>query len=257
MPRLARKNLNSSFFHVMVQGINREYIFNTNENKDTYKEIIIDNYEDYDINILSYCLMSNHSHFLMFCEDFPILSKFMHKINTKYSLYYNKLHNRVGYVFRDRFKVQEIMDMDQLYNCLRYIHNNPVKANLCTSMDEYAYSSYNEFLGKQEIINNKSIELLFGCTENFENVFNMVHNNLSNDDFIDVENMTITEFVNIFLKENNVSLSELCNNNDKLTQFIKQAKKETNATLKDISELLDISEAKIGYHYRKKKDNSN
>ena len=251
MPRLARKNLNSSIFHVMVQGINREYIFNTNNNKNTYKKIIIENYDDYDLNILSYCLMDNHSHFLMFCEDFPVLSKFMHNINMRYSKYYNKLNNRVGYVFRDRFKIQQIMDRDQLYNCLRYIHNNPVKANICSNMEDYAYSSYNEFINKKEIINDKSLELLFGSNKNFESTFKMIHNTFDSDDFIDVKNMTISDFVDNFINENKVSLSDIKNNKCILNSFVKNAKKETDITFKDLAELLNVSVGTVVYHFNK------
>lgn len=149
MPRLSRKFLYGNFFHIMVQGINKEFIFDTNEDKNKYKNIIIKKYEDIDnskLNILSYCIMSNHTHLLFFCEEFSLLSTFMHKINSSYSHYYNKSRSRVGYVFRDRFKVQIIKDYDHLYNCLKYIHNNPVKAGICSSMGDYPYSSYNEFL---------------------------------------------------------------------------------------------------------------
>ena len=90
--------------------------------------------------------MSNHTHFLFFCENFSNLSDFMHKINSSYSSYYNKSQSRVGYVFRDRFNVQPIIDIDHLYNCIRYIHNNPVKAGICSSMGDYPFSSYNEFM---------------------------------------------------------------------------------------------------------------
>jgi len=254
MPRLARKYLNSNFFHIMVQGINKEYIFNSDEQKNKYKKIISEEYKNYDnndLNILSYSLMSNHTHFLMFCKDFDNISKFMHQINTKYSKYYNKTNERVGYVFRDRFKVQQIMNADQLYNCLRYIHNNPIKANLCNSMQDYAYSSYNEFLGKREIINNKSIELLFGCTENFQVTFNMIHKNFNDENFIDVESMTLPEFLNNFLIENSISFSELCNDTSLLSNFIKQAKKETHVSLRKISELLGMHESKIRYYNKK------
>ncbi len=149
MPRISRKNLSGNFFHAMVQGINREYIFNSDKNKKVYKNIIIKHYETFashEFNILSYCLMSNHTHFLFYCNDFSQLSSFMHKVNSAYSKYYNKSSSRVGYVFRDRFRVQEITDINHLFNCLNYIHNNPVKAGMCDEMGDYPYSSYNEFL---------------------------------------------------------------------------------------------------------------
>ena len=125
-------------------------------------------------NILSYCLMDNHTHFIFHTLNFSSLSKFMHQINMHYSLYYNKHNNRVGYVFRDRFKVQEINNRTQLFNCLRYVHNNPVKASMCKSMSDYKFSSYNEFLGCREIITNKSIELLFGTDNNFNSLFKKI-----------------------------------------------------------------------------------
>lgn len=254
MPRHSRRNLSSNYFHVMVQGINKEYIFNTNKNINRYKKIIIENYQDYKeckLTILSYCFMNNHSHFIFFCENFPVLSKFMQKINSSYAVYYNKVQNRVGYVFRDRFKVQEIKSFEQLHNCIRYIHNNPVKAKICNSMSDYEFSSYNEFLGIKKIISNKSIELIFGHTDNYENKFKLMHQTHDNDYFLDVKDVSLSDFVSRFLDENNIMISDISNNALLLTQFVKQAKNETTATFTDLSNLLNISKGKIGYHYRK------
>lgn len=254
MPRKARKNYNSNFFHVMVQGINREYVFNNDENKEKYKEIIIKNIENNiqnKLNILSYCIMSNHTHFLFYCENFEDLSQMMHQINLSFSRYYNKINNRVGYVFRDRFKVQEIMDINQLYNCLRYIHNNPVKAKMCVTMSDYKYSSFNEFLGRHELINNESIDLLFGRLDNYQDMFEMIHKTFKSDDFIEVNDMNIDEFYNNFCEDNMTSIDDIKNNSDMLEKFIKHAKKETTNTLADISDFLGVSLYKVGLLYRK------
>ena len=254
MPRKARKNYNSNFFHVMVQGINREYVFNNDENKEKYKEIIIKNIENNiqnKLNILSYCIMSNHTHFLFYCENFEDLSQMMHQIKLSFSRYYNKINNRVGYGFRDRFKVQEILDINQLYNCLRYIHNNPVKAKMCNTLSDYKYSSFNEFLEHREIINDKSIELLFGSLNNYQEMFEMIHQNFKSDDFIEVNDMDIKEFYNIFCDDNMISLDDIKNNSAMLEKFIKHAKKETTNTLADISDFLGVSLYKVGLLYRK------
>lgn len=103
MPRIARKNSISQFYHVIVQGINKEYIFKNSQYINKYKEIIVKKLEKSDITILSYCIMNNHAHFLIYSEKIENLSKFMQKINTSYSKFYNKENNRVGYVFRDRY----------------------------------------------------------------------------------------------------------------------------------------------------------
>ena len=57
----------------------------------------------------------------------------------KYGRYYNKKYNRVGYVFRDRYKSEGIHREEHLYSCIRYIYNNPVKAGLCSHAKEYSY----------------------------------------------------------------------------------------------------------------------
>ena len=67
--RIARKDLNTPFLHVMVQGVNREYIFGKEEYIDSYLEIVNKNKEKFDFTIMAYCIMSNHAHFLMYAED--------------------------------------------------------------------------------------------------------------------------------------------------------------------------------------------
>lgn len=185
MPRNSRKNFKSFYKHVMCQGIEKQYIFGEEKYIKKYKEIILEKLQDSPVTILGYCIMHNHSHLLIHSETPEEISKFMQKVNTTYSMYYNKVNNRVGYVFRNRFKSQEILDQGQLYTCLRYIHNNPVKAEITKTMQEYEHSSYNEFIsGKHQIINDKSIEILFGKTDNFREQFDFIHNRriVINDD---------------------------------------------------------------------------
>ena len=88
---------------------------------------------------------------------------------------FNKKYKRVGYVFRDRYKAEGIYTENHLYSCIKYIHNNPVKANLCMLMKEYKYSSYNEYLKEKRIINDESIELLFGKIRDYKKDFNFIH----------------------------------------------------------------------------------
>lgn len=159
MPRIARNKSRSNYYHIMVQGINKEYIFKDDKHIQTYKDIILRKIKDSHVTILAYCIMNNHAHFLIYCEKNECLSNFMQRVNTAYSHFYNKENNRVGFVFRDRYLSQDILNQKQLYTCLKYIHNNPVKAHIVKNMSEYKYSSYNEFFGKRQIITYESIKL--------------------------------------------------------------------------------------------------
>lgn len=142
MPRVPRFYSDTSFFHVMTQGIKKEYIFNQSEDAKRYISILYNTKDECKINIIAYCIMKNHSHLLLKTSKIENLSKFMRKTNTKYAIYYNKKYERVGYVFRDRFKSEPIYTEQNLHNCVAYIYNNPVKAGICNKPEEYPFSNY-------------------------------------------------------------------------------------------------------------------
>lgn len=175
MARVARKDLESNYLHITIQGINKEYIFQDNNLKDAYLNILKKNLKETEISILAYCIMDNHAHFLVHCENIKEVSKFMQKNNTSFAILYNKLNNRVGYVFRNRYSTQMILSEVQLFTCLAYIHNNPVKAHIVDNPKKYLYSSYLQYLNPKELITEKSIKLVFGSSENYIDIFNKIH----------------------------------------------------------------------------------
>ncbi len=142
MPRIARKYMTVSFFHLMTQGINKEYIFENKKDKTMYEKLIFLYKDEFDVNILSYSIMDNHTHILIKVETVESMSKFMHKVNTQYATYYNKKYGRTGYVFKNRYKAQMINSLKHLYRCIDYIHDNPVKAGICKNRNQYQYSSF-------------------------------------------------------------------------------------------------------------------
>ena len=88
----------------MVQGINKEYIFKTNEEKNKYLELLKKYYLEFEIDIIAYCIMDNHAHMLLYSEKIQNISNFMRQINSIYAMHYNKKKDRVGYVYRNRFE---------------------------------------------------------------------------------------------------------------------------------------------------------
>ena len=206
MPRISRETFNSGFFHIMIQGINKEYIFEKDNNKEKYLYLMKKYYQNYQLKIISYCIMNNHSHFIIYTDNFKQISEYMHKINTIYAIDYNRNNKRVGYVFRDRYKSQYIYDREYLIKCIKYIHLNPVKAHLVKNESEYRYSSYNDFKYKKGYIDDEIIKLVFLINESYEILF-------ENSEDIDVEIMDIdgenNNFeiaVNNYLVKNNIDL---------------------------------------------------
>jgi REP element-mobilizing transposase RayT len=87
------------------------------------------------IELLAYCLMSNHFHLLVYQEDVPYLEKFMRSLMTSYSRYFNLKYHRSGPLFESRYKAARIDNDTYLQHITRYIHLNP------RLWERYRYSS--------------------------------------------------------------------------------------------------------------------
>ncbi len=133
----------SNYFHVMVQGIERKNIYKNKYFKEKYINFMKVASENNGVDIIAYCIMDNHAHYLLYCEDSHNVSKVMSSANTKFGKIYNKVNKRCGYVFRDRYRCENIYTEEYLKHCVRYIIQNPVKAGICSDARLYQYSKYN------------------------------------------------------------------------------------------------------------------
>jgi len=104
------------------------------------------------VDILAFCLMPNHIHFLLKQRKDSGISKFMAKIQNSFSHFFNMKQERVGHLFQGNFKAKRIESDEQLIHVSRYIHLNPVTAYLIKfeDMDKYEHSSYPEYVGIRE-----------------------------------------------------------------------------------------------------------
>lgn len=223
MPRLPRRSYETSFFHIIVQGIKKEYIFNKDKLVKKYVELLSSEVKDYKIQIIAYCIMNNHAHILVYTEKISEMSLYMHNVNQKFAQFYNHCNeNRVGYVFRDRYKSEPIFTDNSLIRCIRYIHNNPVKANMVKYAKDYKYSSYHSYCN-QSILDlccilkemNLDISLVVDEKSNKEYFLDNV--------FIDIEDnpreLIQTKLLEYKLK-NNISLTDLIKNKNMLFEFV-------------------------------------
>lgn len=254
MPRLARKCLESPFIHIIVQGINKEYIFKKDLFKEAYLNMLKKNISETDIDIISYCVMDNHVHLLVYCEDINVISKVMQKTNGAYAKWYNKTQKRVGYVFRNRYYTQMILTEHQLYNCIVYIHKNPVKANIVNYIHEYKYSSYMEYLGKRKFITDNSIQLVFGTSKNYLDVFRFIH---KMEEIVDIKDV-IEDFndeqviINEYLNEQGKSMIEIKQNKELLAELIFHLRYQGGLSLRTMEKILGISKSYLAVIINKK-----
>lgn len=183
--------------------------------------------------------MSNHAHICLYHDNIQNVSKFMHRVDSIYANYYNFLENRVGYVFKNRYYSGQIKDRNQLFNTIVYIHNNPVKAKIVRNMNEWKYSTYNDYINHK--IQKETIKLVFGKEDYIED-FNIIHNKKINIEIFDVEEnlKTTKEIINEFLKKYNISINLVKKEKNLLYELIIKMKKEGKILNKDISKELEL-----------------
>lgn len=253
MPRFSRNSIETDFFHIVAQGLNKSYIFGSREDKLMYLQLLIDKSNLYNVAILSYCIMDNHVHILIYTPKISYMSALMKSVNTIYARYYNEKENRFGYVFRNRYLSQPIYNGNHLLRCVAYIHNNPVKARMVSSPAEYKFSSYTDYISKSGIINDNTLELLFGSKDNYLDTFHEIHK--SDDTYLDINDSKIdyNVILNNFSNKYNKDISSLIQDDNLLIDLVSELRDKCNLSFYKISKILNISQYKLENKFSKNK----
>lgn len=154
MPRRARKQSETGIYHVMLRGIDRQLIFEDSEDYIRFLDIVEECREVCNFQLYAYCLMGNHVHLLLKVQD-EGLEMIFKRIGGRYVYYYNVKYQRVGHLFQDRFKSEPVDNNEYFLTVLRYIHQNPVKAKLCSKVEEYPFSSFAEYLHESTFVDTE------------------------------------------------------------------------------------------------------
>ncbi|WP_461207876.1 transposase [Clostridium sp. DL1XJH146] len=154
--------------HVTIRGNRRNDIFRDKEDFEVYLAQLEGNIKYYknEYDIVCYCLMDNHVHLLLHTYDKHI-NYFMKRINSIYPRYFNNKYNYCGHLYEKRY-FSEIVDSDsQMLETSRYIHLNPIRANIVDKPEYYNWSSYSMYIGdkKEKFINSSMILNYFNVSD--------------------------------------------------------------------------------------------
>jgi len=164
MPRAARKKSESGIYHVILRGINKQRIFLETADYRKFLQILKDTKTICGFELFAYCLMPNHIHILMKPGKEP-LEQVFRRIGARFVYWYNAKYERVGHLFQDRYKSEPVDGDPYFLTVVRYIHQNPVKAGLCASPEEYPFSSYPQYFDPAGLIDSSFILSMIGKEE--------------------------------------------------------------------------------------------
>jgi putative transposase len=158
MARPLRLEYDGAVHHVTIRGNQRGIIFQDNRDRERFIEKLAESVERYEIHLYLYTLMTNHVHMVL---ETPRgnLSQFMHRLQTAYTVFYNRKHNLSGHLLQGRFGSSVVNEDEHILKLSRYVHLNPVfiKANRRKSdrerielLRQYPWSSYRSYIGRSK-----------------------------------------------------------------------------------------------------------
>ena len=159
MARPVRIEYAGAVYHVICRGNNRQAVFRDDQDRRRYLEKLSLYLEERNVDLLAYCLLSNHVHLLLETPE-GNLSKMMQPLQTSYTVYFNKRHRRSGHVFEQRYKALLVDKDNYLLEVSRYIHLNPVAARIVERPQDYGWSSYGSYLKGKGILGLKAVAVL-------------------------------------------------------------------------------------------------
>jgi putative transposase len=140
MPRMARAIAVGCAHHITQRGNNRQDVFFVDEDREVYLQILQEQAGKYGLEILGYCLMTNHVHVVAIPHAEDSLAKGIGRTHFRYSQYINRFHKRSGHLWQGRF-YSCALDDRHLFVAMKYIELNPVRARLCRRAWRYEWSS--------------------------------------------------------------------------------------------------------------------
>jgi putative transposase len=140
MARVARVVSCDVPHHVTQRGNNQGEVFFTRTDRRLYLDLLAEHARKHDLNLLAYCLMTNHVHLVAVPERLDSLAKALGRTHCQYAHYLNTARLRTGHLWQNRYYSCPL-DSAHLWVVMRYVERNPVRAAMVTRAGDYEWSS--------------------------------------------------------------------------------------------------------------------
>jgi len=136
----------------MIRGIERRKIFLDQMDYEDFIQRLATLLPEMETACYAWALMPNHAHFLFRTGSVP-LARLMRRLLTGYALSFNRRHKRHGHLFQNRYKSIICQEDAYLRELVRYIHLNPLRARIVSTvgeLDGYTYCGHSALTGKEK-----------------------------------------------------------------------------------------------------------
>jgi putative transposase len=140
MPRVSRIVLPGLPHHITQRGNNRQDVFFVADDYRAYLALLREQKERFGLEVVGYCLMSNHVDLVAVPSSATSLAKAIGRTHFRYTQYVNRLHGRSGHLWQNRF-YSCALDEGHTEAALRYVERNPVRAGMVQKAWRYEWSS--------------------------------------------------------------------------------------------------------------------
>ncbi len=134
----------TGFYHVCARGMGKQLIFEGDEDRWEFLELMRDCCREEGVTVIAWCLMGNHVH-LVLADYEDAMSAAMHRLLLTYARRFNKRTGRTGHLFQNRFDRRSLDTDRYLMAAIRYVHANPQEAGIAL-IERYPWSSFAEYL---------------------------------------------------------------------------------------------------------------
>ena len=139
---------------MIFRGNDKQDIFYDDQDRYVFLDRMQITQDKFKYDIFSFFLMNNHIHMVIKVKD-DLLSKSMHNLGIRYSMYFNKKMDRRGHLFENRYLSKKVENLDYFLNVCKYVHRNPENAKI-EKTEKYKWSSYQDYIkNTRKIINSK------------------------------------------------------------------------------------------------------
>ncbi len=160
MPRHGRCLLDGAFYHIINRGNAKQKVFFDTHDYSQFIESVSLAIQKHPVDVLAYCLMPNHFHFVVRANQAEDLSKWIHLFMTRHLQYHIKKHKSTGHIWQGRYKDFIIQDEYHLLIVLRYVEANAFRAGLVDSSAKWMWTSlFERARGSKTLLNSTIIKL--------------------------------------------------------------------------------------------------